>query len=376
MSEVTIGGFVDPRFESVRDTLAGSIAAGLDVGASVCATIEGEVVVDIWGGHTDESKTNPWQDDTIINVWSTTKTMLALSALMLADRGEIDLHAPVAKYWPEFAANGKERIEVRHLLSHTSGLSGWEEPMHVDDLYDWDLACARLAAQAPWWEPGTASGYHAVTEGYLVGEVIRRASGVSMGEFFRREVAEPLGIDFHIGTPPECDDRIALVIPPPPLEFGAADSDLARKMMNPPLDATVSHSIPWRRAEIPAANGHGNARSVALAQSIISNEGTLNGHTFLSAAGVDALFEEQSYGTDKVLGTPIRFGMGYGLNSAEMPLSVNPRTCFWGGWGGSIVVNDVDAHITFSYVMNKMGEGTTGDLRGGGLLFAFMAGLA
>ncbi|MDA0365193.1 MAG: serine hydrolase, partial [Chloroflexi bacterium] len=156
---------------------------------------------DLWSGFADEARTRPWERDTIINVYSTTKTMTALCALMLADRGELDLHAPVARYWPEFAQNGKGAIEVRHLLSHSSGLSGWEQPLTVHDLYDWEKATTLLAAQAPWWEPGTASGYHSLTQGYLVGEVIRRVSGRSPGTFFREEVAEPLGADFHIGLP-------------------------------------------------------------------------------------------------------------------------------------------------------------------------------
>jgi CubicO group peptidase (beta-lactamase class C family) len=306
--------------------------------------------------------------------------MLALCALLAADRGELDLDAPVARYWPEFAANGKDAIEVRHLLSHTAGLSGWAEPITTDDVCDWDKVCALLAAQAPWWEPGTASGYHALTEGFLVGEVIRRATGLTTGELFRKEIAEPLGIDFHIGTPEEVDDRVVPVIAPPPSEaMGevAPDSIAARTLLNPALDPMVSATIPWRRAEIPAANGHGNARSVALAQSIISGEGTApGGRQVLSTAGVARIFEEQCYGTDLVLSVPLRFGIGYGLNSPDTPLSANERACFWGGWGGSLVVNDVDAGTTFAYVMNKMGEGTLGDTRGASLLLAFAAGSA
>jgi CubicO group peptidase (beta-lactamase class C family) len=383
--DVQVEGFCADRFEKVRDAFVANFTNGDDVGASVAASIDGELVLDLWGGRAGtrpslDAATEPWQRDSIINVWSSTKTMLALSALMLADRGEIDLHAPVARYWPEFAANGKEAIEVRHLLSHTSGLSGWDMPLlATEDVYDWDLMCSRLAAQAPWWEPGTASGYHALSEGYLVGEVIRRVTGVTMGTFFRTEVAEPLGADFHVGTPAECDDRVISVIPPT-APFGAdgadPDSVAAKTAANPQLDAAVSATVSWRRAEIPAANGHGNARSIVQTQGIISNGGTLGGRQFLSAAGVEALFEVQSSGTDLVLGTPMRFGMGYGLNGAEMPISPNPRTCFWGGWGGSIVINDLDARMTFSYVMNKMGEGTTGDLRGAMLLMELYGALA
>ncbi len=373
-----IQGTCDPRFEGVKQAFASNFDQGLDVGASVAVVLEGELVVDLWGGHADEAKTKPWERDTIVNVWSTTKTMTALCALILADRGELDLHGKVATYWPEFAANGKENIEVSHLMAHSAGLSGWSEPMTNDDLYDWEKCTSLLAAQAPLWEPGTASGYHAITQGYLVGEVVRRVAGESVGTFFAKEVAGPLGADFHIGTPAECDDRVALVIPPPPLPVPENPSEIILKTFaNPPLDASQSWTIPWRRAEIPAAGGHGNARSVALVQSSLSCGGeTKNGVRLLSANGCDVVLEKQISGVDLVLGLPITFGMNYGLNSADLPISPNPRACFWGGWGGSIVVNDFDAKMTIAYMMNRMGEGTLGDTRGLGIVMGAFAGLA
>jgi len=373
-----IHGEFDPRFQGVRDALASNLDQGLDVGASVAVAIDGAPVVDVWGGYTDEAKTVPWQRDTIINVWSTTKTMAALCALLLADRGELEFDAPVARYWPEFKAAGKEGVEVRHLLSHTAGLSGWQEPMAPEDLYDWERATSLLAAQAPWWEPGTASGYHAVTQGYLVGEVVRRITGQTIGSFFAHELAGPLGADFHIGTGPEHDARVAKVIPPPPLNIAGVDPDsiAIRTLSNPPLSAEQSWEVAWRRAEIPAAGGHGNARSVAAVQSLLACSGEVNGTRFMSPAGCEAVLREQSYTPDLVLGLPIRFGLGYGLTSADMPLSPNPRACFWGGWGGSLVIVDLDARMVIAYVMNKMGEGTLGDLRGASIAFAAFAGLA
>ncbi len=179
-----IHGTCDPRFTGVREAFAANFAGGLDVGASVAVSLAGELVVDLWGGFADGDRTRPWERDTIINVFSTTKTMMALTALVLADRGLLDLDAPVARYWPEFAANGKGDVRVRHLLSHTSGVSGWEERMTTADLYDWEKATRLLAAQAPWWEPGTASGYHALNQGFLVGEVVRRITGTTLGTFF------------------------------------------------------------------------------------------------------------------------------------------------------------------------------------------------
>ena len=364
-------GTCDERFEQVRQAFEANFDQGLDVGASAAVFLDGEPVVDLWGGHLDAEKTMPWQEDTIINVWSTTKTMTALCALMLADRGEIDFHAPVAKYWPEFAAAGKEGVEVRHLMSHTAGLSGWEEPIELTDLYDWEKVTSLLAAQEPWWEPGSASGYHAVTQGYLVGEVIRRVSGRSVGRFFAEEVAGPLGADFFIGTPPEADSRVAPVIAPtemPTVADMEPGSIALRTFLNPVLDATASWTVPWRRAEIPAAGGHGNARSVAAVHSVLACGGEARGVRLLSSAGCEAIFEEQSNGPDLVLGQPIRFGMGFGLSGELMP--VGPHTCYWGGWGGSVIVIDRDARLSVAYVMNRMESGLVGDLRGGAIVMA------
>jgi CubicO group peptidase (beta-lactamase class C family) len=371
-----IHGTCDDRFEQVSNVFSANLDAGDDLGASVAVFVAGEPVVDIWGGYLDEAKTTPWAKDTIINVWSTTKTMAALCLLILADRGELDLHAPVTKYWPEFAAAGKSEIEVRHVLSHTSGLSGWSEPMAIEDLYDWEKATSLLAAQEPWWEPGTASGYHALTQGYLVGEVVRRITGQTIGTFFANEVAGPLGADFHIGTPAPADDRVAPVVPPPPLSaemlagFDPAGPAI-RTLGNPPLDASVSYTIPWRRAEIPAGNGHGNARSVATVQSVLACGGEANGVRLLSQKGCEVVFEEQANGTDLVLAVPLRFGMGYGLSSESMPIPA--RACYWGGWGGSVVIMDLDAKLVVTYMMNRMESGLVGDLRGAGIALAAFA---
>lgn len=369
---VQVHGSVKPGFEPVRDAFANNFADDFEVGASVALVHKGELVVDIWAGHADRERTSEWQSDTIINVWSTTKTMMFLSLLLLADRGELSLYDPVHKVWPEFKVNGKDEIEIRHLMAHTAGLSGWSEPMTAEDLYDHDKCASRLAAQAPWWEPGTKSGYHAISQGYLIGEVVKRVTGVSLGTFFRKEIAEPLGADFHIGTGAEHDSRISLVIPadaglPPDLDMA---SIAARTYMNPPMDARMAWTTEWRRCESPAANGHGNARSVAQVQSILSHRGEISGRRFLSAKTCELVFDEQSRGTDMVLGVPMVFGMGYGLNSEHTPLSANKNACFWGGWGGSLCVNDLDANLTYTYVMNRMGNGTVGDVRGAGPLMA------
>ncbi|HEX3460174.1 MAG TPA: serine hydrolase domain-containing protein [Acidimicrobiales bacterium] len=371
-----IQGTWDKKFEGVATTLSKSLDEGSDVGASVVVMVGGEPVVDIWGGFTDEAKTTPWQEDTLINVWSTTKTMTFLSALMLADRGQLDFHAPVAEYWPEFAAAGKEKVEVRHLMGHTAGLAGWTEHLETEELADWEKCTSLLAAQEPWWEPGTASGYHAVTQGYLIGEVVRRITGKSIGTWFAEEVAGPLGADFHIGLPASEDHRVAPVIPPPPVDVAAMGlSDYAmRALANPILDATWTYNEWWRRAEIPAANGQGNARSVATVQSIIAGNGEARGTRLVSEKTLEAVFEEQANGKDLVLGIPLRFGMGYGLSSETMPLG--PRSCFWGGYGGSLILMDQEAGLTVAYVMNRMESGLVGDFRGAGIAAAALVGLA
>lgn len=375
---VSVNGSVSSGYEGVKDAFAANFNDDFEVGASLAVMYKGEMVVDIWAGHREMERTTEWQSDTIINVWSTTKTMMFLTLLTLADRGELSLTDPVYKYWPEFKANGKEDVEIRHLMAHTAGLSGWDQKMSAEDLYDHDKCAAASAAQASWWQPGSQSGYHAISQGYLIGEVVKRVTGQSLGNFFRENFAEPLGADFHIGTGAEHDERIALVIPAEqglPAEVDP-NSLAMRTFMNPQMDARMSWTKEWRRCESPAANGHGNARSVAQLQSIISHNGEVGGKRFLSAEGVNALFAEQSNGMDVVLGVPMKFGMGYGLNSEHSPLSPNPRACFWGGWGGSLVVNDLDAELTFAYVMNRMGNGTVGDLRAAGPLMALFGAIA
>lgn len=368
---VEVKGTCEARFANLRGLLAASLESGSDLGASLALTVDGSSVVDLWGGWADAERTTPWASDTLTNVWSTTKTMTSLAALVLVERRELDPFAPVAHYWPEFAASGKDSVEVRHLLSHTSGLSGWAQPVGLEDIYDWERSTAMLAAQAPWWEPGTASGYHALTQGHLVGEVIRRITGRSLGSFFADEVAGPLGADFHIGLDAADDARVADVLPPPPppedLLAAIDPGSIAFKTLNGPLiDAAVASTPAWRRAEIGAANGHGNARSVARIQSVVACGGTLDGVRLLSPETIDLIFAKQARGVDMVIGSPVCFGIGYALaDPATVPFVPPGRVCYWGGWGGSLVVVDLERRATISYVMNKMGPGVTvGDSRG------------
>jgi len=373
-----VQGFTTDKLEPVRAAFESNFVTGADVGASYCATVEGETVVDLWGGFADEARTRSWRKDTIVNVYSTTKTMTALTALLLADRGELDFDAPVARYWPEFAANGKRDIKVSHLMSHSAGLSGWKEKIDKDDLYDWEKATSLLAAQAPFWEPGTAPGYHAMTQGYLVGEVVRRIAGRSLGTLFREEIAKPLGADFHIGLPASQDARVADLIPPPPGAAIAdtAQSELARNMAtNPGVDVSETRTRSWRGAEIPAAGGTGNARSVAEIHVLLANGGAAKGKRILSEAGCRKALEPQIEGTDLVLGTPVKYGMGFGLPGKMIPVP-NPNTIFWGGYGGSLAIIDMDARTTLAYAMNKMARTTTGDMRAFGLAMAMWEAMA
>ena len=372
-------GFAHDKYAAVRKLFEENIASGEDIGASFSATVNGETVVDLWGGYADPAKTRPWEKDTIVNVYSTTKTMTALTALLLADRGLIDFDAPVATYWPEFAANGKTDITVGHLMSHSAGLSGWKEKVSKEDIYDWDKATSLLAAQAPFWEPGTAPGYHALTQGYLVGEVIRRVAGKSVGTVFREEIAKPLDADFWIGLPASEDDRVAELLAPPPGDAvgeGAAMSELTRNMaINPGIDVAETKTRAWRGAEIPAAGGTGNARSIAQIHAILANDGVAQGKRFMSAAGVRKALEPQVEGTDLIMNVKAKFGLGFGLSGGLLPLP-NPNAMFWGGYGGSLAIIDMDAKLSMGYAMNRMAGTTTGDVRGIGLAFAMWQALS
>jgi CubicO group peptidase (beta-lactamase class C family) len=360
-----IQGSYDDLFTAVPTVLAGLLDGG-DTGGSVAVFVDGESVVDVWGGFADSDRTIPWQRDTITNVWSVTKTMTALCALVLADRGDLDLDAPVCRYWPEFAAAGKQPVLVRHLLAHTAGLPDWDGP--VEELYDWPAATARLAAQAPRWEPGTAAGYHSLTQGFLVGEVVRRITGRSPGEFFAQEVTGPLGADFSIGLPAEHDHRVALTVPPPSRDedFAAsAPSDSAPTTGATAVRVRDGNSLAWRRAQIPAASGFGNARSVALVQSVLACGGAVRGVRLLSPALCARAREEQFSGEDRRLGMPVRWGLGYGLFGTNLG---------WGGWGGSLVMIDPTGRMVVAYVTNQMRE-PADDVRGLELVMAAYDGL-
>ena len=379
-----IHGHCDNRFSGVLKAFENNFANSNEVGACYSATLEGDTVIDIWAGHQDAEKTRPWEKDTIINVYSTTKTMTYLCALMLADRGQLDLNAPVVTYWPEFGAEGKESVLVKHVLSHSAGLAGFSHRLSTDELYDWDLACADLAGQACWWETGTQSGYHAITQGFLIGEIIRRITGKSFGAWFREEVAGRVDADFHVGVDPNDFHRIADLLEDQsqveldevneflnmdPESFGVRALDCVDLADKDVLSAE------WRQAEIPAANGHGNARSVVRAQTAMANGGKAFGVELLSPEGCQRALEVQSDGMDMVVGIPITYCMGYARKSNFIRFGSDEGTIFWGGAGGSSIVIDTDAHVCVSYVMNRMSNDLLGDARANNLGIALFEGL-
>ena len=357
-----VHGSCDERFAGVREALAQQLD-GEELGASVAVDLDGRTVVDLWGGYRDEARTQPWSEHTIVNGWSTTKCVLALAALVLVERGELDLYAPVGNYWPEFSAKGKKDVQVRHLLSHTSGVSGWERPFSLRDMYDWETATERLAQQRPWWEPGTASGYHANNQGHLVGEVIRRITNTTVKRFVADSIAGPLGADFQVGARESEVSRIAPVVPPAPAaDAGTPDPESVeeRTFSGPRVPAGAANSPEWRAADLGALNGHSNARGMTTVLRTLSLGGEAGGVRLLSPATVEKVFDQQSDGVDLVLGAPFRWGMGFCLGSPAVPYVPSGRTCFWGGWGGSLVVMDLDRRLTISYMMNRMRNGLIG----------------
>lgn len=366
----SVQGQCDPLFSKVKHILEQNIASGEELGASICINIDGRNVVDMWGGFADAKRTQPWTRDTISVVWSVSKCVTNLAALMLVDRGLLDPFEKVAKYWPEFAVNGKENIEVRHILSHTSGLAAWDMPMTIEEFYNVPKATERLAKQAPWWEPGTASGYHALSQGHLVGELVRRTTGKSLGQFIAAEISEPLEADFRLGVEENDWSRVADTVPGPsspnPPDLDLDKNIIPLKVLGGPLiQAKMSLTPEFRNPELGAANGFGNARSVVRILSMISLGGIADGKRFISPETISLIFQEQSNGMDLVIGCPVTFGIGFGLPNVNGANNWMPqgRICYWCGWGGSIVIMDLDTRMTISYIMNRMEGGTLGNPR-------------
>lgn len=364
-----VQGHCDPAFENVKESFQQFLDSGDELGASIYVDLDGTCVLDLWGGYADQSRTRTWDEDTITCVWSSSKTITNLAALMLVDRGLLDVHEKVSKYWPEFAANGKEDLEVRNFLSHSAGLPAWEPPIPIEEIYDLEKSTALLAAQAPWWKPGTVSGYHAISQGHLVGELVRRLTGKSLKQFIDEEIAGPLGADFRLGAPEKDWPRIADVVPPPPLpanRIPPPDSVAARIARGSVSNAARANEPDYRRAALGASNGYSNARAINRIISVIAQGGQVKGAPrILSQKTIDGIFEEQTNGVDLVLGREVKWGVGFALPRPDVVDWIpEGRVAFWGGWGGSIIIADTERRLTICYVMNKMeSTGTMGNPR-------------
>lgn len=367
MSDLHIEGTCDARFAQVKEAFAENFAKRNEYGAAVAVTIAGKPVIDLWAGHADKARTRAWTRDTLVNVFSTTKGLTAICAHRLADQGKLDFDAPVVRYWPEFALSGKERITVRQLLNHRAGLPAIRHQLADDAAYNWQVMTDALAAEEPWWQPGSKHGYHALTYGWLVGEVIRRITGKSVGTYFRDEIAEPLTIDCRIGLDARDDERCGQMIqspPPPPGQMNIfqyamdhPDSVTARTFNNPPtaLKLSAVNSRAWRGAEIPAANGHTTARALARLYGALGDGGQVDGVRVMSPAAIARCHSEESAGTDEVLLVPTRFSTGFMLTQPHDPIGPNAHAFGHPGAGGSLGFADPDAQLGFGYTMNKMG---------------------
>jgi CubicO group peptidase (beta-lactamase class C family) len=381
MSTELISGYCDPRFEQVADVLRHSLESKFEVGASFAVEIEGEMVMDLWGGHKDAERTMPWQQDTIVNVFSVTKGVTAICAAKLIEQGRLDLHQKVSHYWPEYGCNGKENTTVIDLLCHRAGMFGFRDQVPLDDWTNWGQFTGMLAAQAPFAEPNSIQAYHALTFGWLVGELIRRVDGRTVGVYFKEEIANPLGLDFAIGLDDSdmarCAQMLMLDELPSISQLNVLkylpDFLLSKSLTN--IKAAVSRGFnpiafdgramdnpdfantsEWRRAEIPAANGHGVASSLATLYGILSNGGSRDGNEVLKPETIELLRTVHSNGPDMVLfGLNYKFGLGHMLNAPITPIGRNRSESMFGhtGIGGAVVFGDVEKKLGFSFFNNQ-----------------------
>jgi len=388
VGDFKIEGEVDKRFEGVRKAFAENIQTRGELGASVAIVIDGKPVVDLWGGHSDKARSRPWQRDTLVNVYSTTKGLTATCAHRLIDQGKLDPDEAVSHYWPEFAQAGKKDMPVRYLLSHRAGLPAIRKVLSEEALFDWDTMASALAEQDPWWQPGTKHGYHALTIGWLVGEVIKRITGKGLGRYFREEIAEPLGLDAHIGLDAKHDSRVSDLLPSPPPApnepnlfveaMKEPEGATAKAFLNPPVltKPNLVNTRPWRAAELGAANGHTNARSLARMYGALARGGEVDGYRIVRPEAIERFYTEQSFGPDQVLmQMPTRFSLGFMLSQPGAMFGPNRKSFGHPGAGGSLGFADPIAKVGFGYTMNQMANGLLIDSRAEALINAFYAAL-
>jgi CubicO group peptidase (beta-lactamase class C family) len=359
---VTVEGSCDPAFDAVRDAFASNFAAGLELGASLSISVGGRNVVDLWGGFLDAAGTKPWERDSLVCVFSCTKGVVAIATMWAVARGLIDLDAPVASYWPEFAVEDKGSIPVRWLLTHEAGLPAVAQRMRHGSLGDWEAMTAALAAQAPWWDPGSAHGYHGVTFGHLVGEVLRRATGRTCGALIRDELATPLGVDLRMPLPEGDDSRTADLV----VEMSADGTFFdrwdprtslgPRAFGNPPDANDPAHCMTdaWRRAEIPAANMHANARALDRLYAVLACDGHVAALDLAPAELVAEFGRCQVRGDDRVMEMPTAFALGFEHTIPEWTFGPGARTYGHNGSGGSLGIVDPDPGISLGYAMNRL----------------------
>ncbi len=372
-----IAGQCSPRFAKVREAFVANFAGRGDVGASFAIVHDGEVVANLWGGYADAKKIRPWAADTLTNVWSTTKGVASICFAMLVDRSLANYDDPVAKYWPEFAINGKQSITIAQLLSHQAGLCGFDKPVTLEDFYDQSRAEAALAAQAPFWAPGIQAGYHAVTIGILANGLFKRIEGRTLADFVREELAAPHDLDLYVGLPDSEAHRASEIIAPPTLSSTDANPMPSRAqqaaLANPLLDPLSANTRPWRLAPIPSVNGHATALPLAHLYSAMASGGEIKGRKLLGPKAIAAATNLRIQGTDAVLGIEARWGAGFLLNSHAI-YGDKPTAFGHSGWGGSFAFADPERRLGVSYVMNAMGHNLIGDPRGMALVTATLAG--
>jgi CubicO group peptidase (beta-lactamase class C family) len=355
----------DPAFEPVREIFESQFERTdefRNLGASVAIYVDGRCALHLCGGHRDASRTRAWTQSTLVNLWSASKGVMALAVAQLVDAAELDYGAPVARYWPEFAQNGKGAITIAQVVSHQAGLNGFAEPTTPQDLCDWELITARLARQAPLWKPGAFVSYHGMTYGWLTGELVRRVSGMEVRDYVRQRIAAPLRADLWLGAPADRESDVAEIVPPEPDRVANEPNDIARwAVTNPQPDPSAPNQRAWREAQIPAVNCHATADALARVYAAIANGGTLDGVSIISADGVRALSQLRTTGPDQMLGER-HWASGMALNTTLM-YGPDPATFGHSGWGGSFGCANVGANFALAYVVNRMGSQLNGDPR-------------
>jgi CubicO group peptidase (beta-lactamase class C family) len=373
---VEINGFAQPRFSAVREVFAASFEAGQELGARFSVVERGELVLDLWGGFADRQRARPFDARTLTPVFSTTKAIAALLIARLVDQGRLDYAQPVADVWPEFAQAGKEAITMEQVMSHQDGLSGFPDEMEPSLWFDWDAICAKLAAMAPLWPPGSASGYHPITFGYLTGEIFRRVDGRTMGTALREDLAQPFDLDLWIGLPDAEHSRVADLQRPSALpNFGEINEATKAAFLTPWSSPAGRGQAEWRRMEIPSANGHATAQALARLMGALANDGWLDGETILSPALIAEASRERIHGQDLVLPFVMSWGAGFMRNAPVKVWGAGEDTFGHSGWGGSCAFADPRAGLGGAYVMNKQSTDLIGDVRAKRLIEAVYAAL-